>query len=150
MDEYGMNEFEMIKKADVMRIINAENAAVLNNRKERSTDEVLCAIASQINGLQATAKSGSRLIDADAFSEQYGNYYAEEGPAEGFIGTVGELIAKQHTIEAEPVRHGRWDDSNDGIIPYCTVCGRSHRCFDRTPNFCPHCGARMDGGADNG
>lgn len=49
------------------------------------------------------------------------------------------------TIEAEHVRHGRWDDSNDGIIPYCTVCGRSHRCFDRTPNFCPNCGARMDG-----
>ena len=51
MDEYGMNEFEMIKKADVMRIINAENAVVLINLKERSTDEVLCAIASQINGL---------------------------------------------------------------------------------------------------
>ncbi|MBQ5339550.1 MAG: DUF551 domain-containing protein [Oscillospiraceae bacterium] len=49
-----------------------------------------------------------RLIDADAFSEQYGNYYAEEGPEEGFIGTVGELIAKQPTIESEPVRHGRW------------------------------------------
>ena len=47
-----MNEFEMIKKADVMRIINAENAIVLNNLKERSTDEVLCAIASQINSLQ--------------------------------------------------------------------------------------------------
>lgn len=46
--------FEMIKKADVMRIINAENAVVLNNLKERSTDEVLCAIAAQINGLQAT------------------------------------------------------------------------------------------------
>lgn len=101
MDEYGMNEFELIKKADVMRIINAENAAVLNNLKERSTDEVLCAIASQINGLQTTAKSGSRLIDADAFTEKCGNYYTEEGPAEGFIGTVGELIAKQPTIEAD-------------------------------------------------
>ena len=54
MDEYGMNEFELIKKADVMRIINAENAVVLNNLKERSTDEVLVAIASQINGLQTT------------------------------------------------------------------------------------------------
>lgn len=70
MNEYGMNEFEMVKKADVMRIINAENAVVLNNRKERSTDEVLCEIASQINDLQTTAKSGSRLIDADAFSEK--------------------------------------------------------------------------------
>ncbi len=54
MNEYGMNEFEMIKKADVMHTINAENAVVLNNMKEKSTDEVLCAIASQINGLQTT------------------------------------------------------------------------------------------------
>ncbi len=100
-----------------------------------------------------------RLIDANAFSEQYGNYYAEQGPEEGFIGTVGDLISKQPTIEAEPVRHGRCDDSADGITPYCTVCGRTHGCFNRTPDFCPHCGARMDatdtnvggkGGADNG
>ena len=30
-----------------------------------------------------------RPIDADTFTEQYGNYYAEEGTAEGFIVTVG-------------------------------------------------------------
>jgi hypothetical protein len=64
MNEYGMNEFEMVKKADVMRIINAENAVVLNNLKERSTDEVLCAIASQINGLQTTVNQDAR----DAFT----------------------------------------------------------------------------------
>ncbi len=146
MDEYGMNEFELIKKADVMRIINAENAVVLNNLKERSTDEVLCAIASQINGLQTTTKSGNRLIDADAFSEQYGNYYAEQGPAEGFIGTVGELIAKQPTIEPE-VRHGRWKKKNGEI--YCTNCKKSKwpESFElmlRRFNYCPLCGAKMD------
>ena len=48
-------------------------------------------------------------------------------------------------VDAEPVRHGRWNDNADGITPYCTVCGRTHRCFNRTPNFCPNCGARMDG-----
>ena len=130
MNEYGMNEFEIVKKADVMRIINAENAVVLNNRKERSTDEVLCEIASQINGLQTTAKSGSRLIDADAFSEQYGNYYAEEGPAEGFIGTVGELIAKQPTIEADIDRAKilRLCDSIEMII--VTVCNTGYTLQD--------------------
>lgn len=66
MNEYGMNEFEMVKKADVMRVINEENAVVLNNLKERSTDEVLCAIASQINGLQTTAKSSEADIDRAA------------------------------------------------------------------------------------
>ena len=64
-----MNEFELIKKADVMRIINAENAVVLNNRKERSTDEVLCAIASQINGLQTTAKYATDSTDSAKFCD---------------------------------------------------------------------------------
>ena len=76
-----MNEFEMIKKADVMRIINAENAVVLNNLKERSTDEVLCAIASQINDLQTTAKSGSRLVFTERLklTLKINNYIAEHG-----------------------------------------------------------------------
>lgn len=59
------------------------------------------------------------------------------------------VISVQPIIDAQPVRHGRWDDSADGITPICTVCGRTHRCFNRTPNFCPNCGARMDGGSDN-
>lgn len=44
----------------------------------------------------------------------------------------------------EPVKHGRWDDSLDGITPYCTVCGQTHRCFNRIPSYCPNCGAKMD------
>lgn len=42
-------------------------------------------------------------------------------------------------------KKGRWDDSFDGITPYCTACGRSHNCMNRTPNFCPNCGADMRG-----
>lgn len=104
MNEYGMNEFEMIKKADVMRIINAENAVVLNNMKERSTDEVLCAIASQINSLQTT-----------------------EG------------------------RHGEWVEgtSRGSFSIYCSYCG-SHKETICPSDYCPNCGARMDGGSDNG
>lgn len=34
--------------------------------------------------------------------------------------------------------------SLDGITPYCTVCGRTHSCFKRTPSYCPNCGAKMD------
>jgi len=100
-----------------------------------------------------------RLIDANAFAAQYGDYYAEEGPEEGFIGTVGELIAKQPTIEAEPVRHGRWVSEkvrkpnwkgveHDYFQPNsCSVC---HTGFSVRTNFCPNCGARIDGGAENG
>ena len=47
--------------------------------------------------------------------------------------------------DVEPVKHGKWDDSFDGITPYCTICGKTHNCMKRTPPFCPNCGARMDG-----
>lgn len=93
----------------------------------------------------------ARLIDADVFSEQYGNYYAEEGPEEGFIGTVGELISKQPTIEAEPVRHGRWIDAHfviGGDFYRCSECGchieKTYFANDYNVRYCPNCGARMD------
>ena len=69
-----------------------------------------------------------RPIDADAFSEQYGNYYAEEGPAEGFIGTVGELIAKQPTIEADIDRAAILCNEIEMII--VTVCDTGYTLQD--------------------
>ena len=42
------------------------------------------------------------------------------------------------------VVHARWDDSLDGITPFCTACGCSHRCLIRRPLYCPNCGAKMD------
>ena len=47
--------------------------------------------------------------------------------------------------DVAPVRHGRWNDSLARITPYCSACGHSHRCLIRTPNYCPNCGAKMDG-----
>ena len=52
--------------------------------------------------------------------------------------------------DVAPVRHGRWNNSLARITPYCSACGHSHRCLIRTPNYCPNCGAKMDGGAGNG
>jgi hypothetical protein len=55
------------------------------------------------------------------------------------------------TIEAEPVRHGRWEEmggyepENQGFA--CSACDLATMIKLR---FCPHCFARMDGGSDNG
>ena len=51
------------------------------------------------------------------------------------------------TVEAEPVRHGRWIPHKITSSSMCSEC-KKYAAFE-TPR-CPHCGARMDGGADNG
>lgn len=59
------------------------------------------------------------------------------------------------TIDAEPVRHGEWilnpcNLYNDATW-VCSECGNEWVLIDGTPldnqmNYCPKCGARMDGG----
>ena len=49
-----------------------------------------------------------------------------------------------------PVRHGRWgtnSDRPDSLI--CSVCKCGFDMWKHDPhNFCPNCGAKMDGGED--
>lgn len=53
-------------------------------------------------------------------------------------------IRKLPAADVEPVRHGRW--LYDG---QCSECGEYDAVDPFGSKFCPHCGARMDGGADN-
>ena len=48
-----------------------------------------------------------------------------------------------------PVRHGRWimHDDEFGLTCECSAC---HIETMGDGNYCPNCGAKMDGGADNG
>ena len=53
--------------------------------------------------------------------------------------------------DVAPVRHGRWEPGN----PICPVCGGdkfkdldADIWCDWMPDFCPNCGARMDGDSD--
>lgn len=62
---------------------------------------------------------------------------------------IYKAIGEVPVVDAEPVRHGRW------IMEYETKEGRSMRCsecrmvfwvgFGRDGNYCPNCGAKMDG-----
>lgn len=76
-----------------------------------------------------------RLIDADALIPK-GTKVTDD------VIAVHNAIRNAPTIEAEPVRHGRWDYYST-TMQECSVCKR------HTPRhrytFCPHCGARMDG-----
>ena len=59
-------------------------------------------------------------------------------------------ILKIPAADVAPVRHGRWgthSDRPDSLI--CSVCNCGFDMWKHDPhNYCPNCGAKMDGGAD--
>jgi hypothetical protein len=66
-----------------------------------------------------------------------------------------KCIYEAPTIEAEPVRHGRWieetePDENGNVVTMCNQCYHTdeHGVNMKIP-YCWYCGARMDGGADD-
>lgn len=55
------------------------------------------------------------------------------------------------TVDAEPVRHGKWIEVDVGDCCYrCSECGfiRDAYLLD-IGNYCPKCGAKMDEGKEN-
>ena len=57
-----------------------------------------------------------------------------------------DLVEDAPTIEAAPVVHGKWvrKETGGGLLAICNSCKYPVSWWHRT-NFCPHCGARMDG-----
>ena len=52
--------------------------------------------------------------------------------------------------DVAPVRRGRWiKDGEDGPV-YCSECGEEHEWVDYRATYCDTCGAKMDGGRDDG
>lgn len=66
-----------------------------------------------------------------------------------------EIVASSPAADVAPVVHGRWEmrptgmatDTGPEYKAYCTVCNEPNKQY--RPPFCPHCGAKMDGGADH-
>ena len=66
-----------------------------------------------------------------------------------------EKIKAMQAADVQPVKHGKWEEVTDyggwGDTHYrCSVCGEEWYLEDGKPkdnnmNFCPRCGARMDG-----
>ena len=59
-------------------------------------------------------------------------------------------IAEMPAADVAPVRHGMWD-SLDGYKTrrVCSVCGWDVPEYGKFYSYCPNCGAKMDGGADD-
>lgn len=62
-----------------------------------------------------------------------------------------DYIDSEPAADVTPVRHGRWVEKEKytfGIMYDCSLC--ENRILDNGHpwNYCPNCGAKMDGGAD--
>ncbi len=94
--------------------------------------------------------------------DEFGSCYHEELCEE-----LQSEFASAPIADVEPVRHGRWEGEGDGYaetdygemalvydVWSCSECG--HIIDDGTddpellPNYCPNCGAKMEGDEDDG
>jgi len=88
-----------------------------------------------------------RLIDADEVIKAVNDLMMVDKTVMGFV------LMNAPTVDAVPVVHGRWNCSDDAYEnAVCSVCG-----WDTVEpwvhikewfEFCPHCGAKMDGNGD--
>lgn len=96
-----------------------------------------------------------RLIDADAAADKIMRETEKRADDLDMIGIalmigIARMLRDENdfpTIEAEPVRHGRWIpemNNNDERVYHCSECG----CYVTVSfYYCPSCGSKMDGGA---
>lgn len=110
-----------------MRLITTENVIAIIEEKQKA----LCPV----DGRQYVY--GDDRIRLDAWDE--------------ILGVIDNIP----TVEAEPVRHGKWlkrkTNTNEPQETFicCSHCGYPvsyHWCGDY--NYCPNCGAKMDGKDD--
>ena len=91
-----------------------------------------------------------RLIDADALAMaivdagQASKRYKIGDFWELRYTEIKEVMDEQPTVDAVPVRHGKWITKSTGgeFFDCCSECGYVE--WDAPNKYCPHCGSRMD------
>lgn len=85
----------------------------------------------------------SRLIDADKLDKKFNEIL--DNPKE-YDKPIHDMLREFYfapTEDVEPVRHGHWE----GKTYKCSLCGKwvDPLQGNADMNYCPNCGARMDG-----
>lgn len=91
------------------------------------------------------------FIDREAVLTEIYQYTRHYWPT---VSYVESIIQKQPAADVAQVVHGRWIDNGANGYKWAFVCSRCGYAdghpFDNRHNFCPNCGARMDGGGEDG
>ncbi|MCI6255960.1 MAG: hypothetical protein MR648_05120 [Clostridiales bacterium] len=101
-------------------------------------------------------------IERDAAEKVADRYGCMNGSAIGIHSGLADCIAREidalPSADVAPVRHGRWvhdhyeNCSEQFEIVKCTNCGHkayAMAIYVRGGNYCPNCGAKMDGDEHN-
>ena len=97
-----------------------------------------------------------RLIDADSLKCKFEKAQAK-ALKDDRLDLFGALVAiiravdEEPTVDAEPVRNGRWEKSptGNGFFVYCSECGAAADVFlAHRYKGCPFCLCEIDGGAE--
>ena len=104
------------------------------------------ALYGEVAKLEELARN--RYLDTPSNSPAYPRYTAQMQER----ASLKHLIADFPADDVAPVRHGRWTDGD----PYCPICRKNKFVgldadiwADWKPDYCPNCGANMDGGDGN-
>ncbi len=90
-----------------------------------------------------------RLIDGDEVAKVFkekSKQYADLQPTQNWgaiLTRLADIIDMVPTIDAEPVRHGKWIMGRD--MMYCSECSESYdKGYRIDYEYCPNCGASME------
>lgn len=94
-----------------------------------------------------------KTIDGNALEKAVASYIFEDAKLSipqllknGDLLMVCEIISHFPAVDAEPVKHGTWENSRPDApmfgFYYCSLCGRKRT--SPQDRYCPNCGARMD------
>ena len=95
-----------------------------------------------------------RLVDAEAIARKLKNAHCAECHvvrkvqcSACWVEDILELLDDE-AVDAVEVVHGEWVVCGDGeYVPFlCSACGKTTSWYHaQTANYCPNCGAKMDG-----
>ena len=97
-------------------------------------DALICSVCEQCDGACDICGDGERCLKCNSHCQC----------------DLREAIDDAPTIDAKPVRHGRWIYyKNHAAVVQCTECGLIRNIYKQEGwHYCPNCGAKMDGGAE--
>ena len=92
--------------------------------------------------------SKERLIDANKIPYHKSGFPKGDGFDSSLDWAFREDVDKIPTVDAVEVVHGQWKRTPVSERLYCGVCDNLPE-YQLETNYCPNCGAKMDG-EDNG